>query len=151
MFRRILKGNSGCCAGNLHALHVIEMPVAAKSVILATLTGRTARLLRRIEILSQSGYRVVSPRASEGIVALLTSVSCAAVLVDNSVDPVRRTAILRRVRQHFPDLVVVHVYQRGENGVEPLADANVDASDPADLVKILESLIPTSRGTDHDS
>ena len=123
-----------------HPLMHLE-PSIRRMHVIATLTSHAAEALRRRVTLTASGYRVITPRAAEGILDLLSQEVCDALIVNNSVEWARRNVILNAVRDRFPDLLIVHVYEKGGRRSDRLADANVDVSDPTNLVFALERLL----------
>jgi hypothetical protein len=91
--------------------------------------------------MSVSGYRVMTPKTPADIVELISAEKPDALVVNNSVDVENRRELLERVRAEFPNLLIIHVYTRGEQQVERLADANVDVTDPTNLIFALEKLL----------
>jgi hypothetical protein len=92
--------------------------------------------------MSISGYRVITPKCPGDIVELLSRENPVALVVNNTVDIENRQELLERVRAEFPNLLIVHVFTHGEQPVEELADANVDVTDPTNLIFELERLLP---------
>jgi hypothetical protein len=112
-----------------------------KEHTIATLTACAAEAVQRIQAMSSMGYRVVTPRDPEGIVTLLSNVPCGALVVNSKVEIERRDAILREVRNSFPKLLIIHVYASEGSSIDPLADVNIDATNPAKLAFALEALV----------
>ncbi len=108
---------------------------------IATLTACAAEPMQRIRAMSSTGYRVVTPREPEDILALLSNVPCVALIVNSSVEIGRRDAILRDVRNQFPEILIVHVYTHEGTSIDALSDVNIDATDPARLAFEFEALI----------
>lgn len=105
---------------------------------IATLTAHAAQALQRNRLLSAAGYRVITPKSPDDILTLLASQPAVALVVNNSVELAHRQTLLQSVRHANPDLLIIHVYTRGEQQVEPSADLNVDVTDPTRLVVALE-------------
>ena len=124
------------------------MPV--KPLTIATLTAEAARALQRTRLLSASGYRVITPRIPADIVRLLANENAVALVVNNSLNFFEKKQLLQRVRQSSPGLLIVHVFRRGEEENESLADSDVDVTDPTNLVFELEKLL-SSRGYGEDA
>lgn len=109
---------------------------------IATLTAHAAQPLQRSRLMSVSGYRVMTPKSPADIVELVSAEHPDALVVNNTVDVENRQQLLERVRAAFPELLIVYVYVRGEARTEPWADANVDVTDPTNLIFELERLLP---------
>jgi len=115
--------------------------VTSNRVTIATLTAAAADTLKRNQMLSASGYRVITHKTPDDILQLLTTDSVAALIVNNSVPSLHRDELLHEVRQNCPLLLIVHVYHRGESERAPWADVNVDVTDPVSLIVTLEKLL----------
>ena len=133
--------SQGCFDINIYDLGTENLGMIAKEHTIATLTACAAEAIQRIRAMSSMGYRVVTPRDPEGIVALLSNVPCVALVVNSKVEIERRDAILREVRNNFPKLLIVHVYTSEGTSFDPLSDVNIDATDPAKLAFALEVLL----------
>ncbi|ABF43654.1 response regulator receiver protein [Candidatus Koribacter versatilis Ellin345] len=120
---------------------------------IATLTADAAETLKRNQMLSASGYRVITPKTPDDILQLLHNDRVTALIVNNSVPFADRDRLLREIRQDCPDLLILHVYHRGEPEQAPWADANVDMTDPARLIVALEEFLrnrPVQNNCPHD-
>ena len=111
---------------------------------IATLTADAGETLKRNQMLSACGYRVVTPKTPQDILQLLHSDCVAALIVNNSVPFAERDQLLRQIRENCPDLVILHVYHRGERENDAWADVNVDITDPARLIVALEDVLRDS-------
>jgi hypothetical protein len=111
-------------------------------VTIATLTADAAQALKRNQMLSANGYRVITPKTPDGIVPLLVNECASAVIFNNSVSEEQKAALVPEIRKHCPHVFVLHVYHRGgERHIADWADANVDVTDPARLIIALEDLL----------
>lgn len=110
-------------------------------VTIATLTAAAAQSLKRNQMLSAHGYRVITPKSPAEIVPLLVNECAAAVIFNNTLPEAQKCALVPEIRKHCPHVVVVHVYHRGEQHVADWADADVDITDPARLIVALEELL----------
>ena len=108
---------------------------------IATLTAAAAQSLKRNQMLSASGYRVITPKTPDGILQLLANDRVSALIVNNSVGSPLREELLPQIRQHCPDILILHVYHRGEREHEKWADVDIDITDPARLIVALEELL----------
>ncbi len=115
--------------------------MSSNRLTIATLTADAAQTLKRNQMLSASGYRVITPKTPHAILQLLTTESVAVLIVNNSVPSPDRDELLRDVRQNCPEVLILHVFHDGEREIEPWADANVDMTDPAQLIIVLEKCL----------
>jgi hypothetical protein len=101
-------------------------------------------LLSRNDALGVAGYSVVSPRVPEQTPLLVKDSAVDAVVIGHSVEPEKRTAIIRDVRSLRPGLPVIFVYTGPEIHTEPGADMAVDVRDGPEalIVALQERLLP---------
>lgn len=103
-------------------------------------------LLARNSILALAGFSVVSPKTPEEAPLLASQEAVDAVLIGHSVDSEMRKNVIAELRRLCPGCLICFVYEKPDEGKEPLADASVDVTDgPEPLIRLLEGSLPREK------